>query len=308
MKIFFAPLQGYTDAAYRIFHNEIYPGCIDCYYTPFLRLEHGQPRKKDLLELEVKNPLIKVVPQIIAKDILEFRILVNVLRDIGHAEIDINMGCPFPLQVKKGRGAGLLSNPGNVFEILCEISNIQDISFSIKMRLGNADKTQWRAYCDSINATPLKHITIHPRIASQQYQGEVDMDIFDEIYNSIKHKIVYNGDITTVSQIVALEEKYPQLDGIMIGRGLLTRPSLAMEYKNGVEITIEQQIHELIILHNKLYGFYSSKLQGESHLLAKMKTFWDYSETIIGHKVFKQIKKSSSILKYNSVVNALSNF
>ena len=305
MKLFFAPLQGYTDAAYRIFHNEIYPGCIDCYYTPFLRLEHSEPRKKDLLELDVNNSSIKVVPQIIVKDILEFGILVDVLRNRGYAEIDINMGCPFPLQVKKGRGVGLLSNPVNVFDILCEISNIKDISFSIKMRLGQDNKTQWRTFCDSINATPLKHITIHPRLGSQQYRGVVDMDSFEEIYNSINHRIIYNGDITSINQINELEKKYPQLEGVMIGRGLLARPSLAMEYKKGAELTAEQQIDELIILHNKLYDFYSSKLDGESHLLTKMKTYWDYTELIIGHKAFKQIKKSSSILKYNSIVRAL---
>ena len=91
----------------------------------------------------------------------------------------------------------------------------------------------------------------------------------------------------------------------MIGRGLLARPSLAFEYKNGIELTHQQQIEELIILHNKLYSFYSSKLQGESHLLTKMKTYWDYSEPIIGHKTYKQIKKASSIFKYNNVVNSL---
>ena len=305
MKLFFAPLQGYTDAAYRIFHNEIYPGCIDSYYTPFLRLEHGEPRNKDLLELEVENPSIKVVPQIIVKDLFEFKILVSVLLDRGCSEIDLNMGCPFPLQVKKGRGAGLMSNKDKVFEILNEISKVQEVSFSIKMRLGNDDNAQWRSFCREINSTPLRHITIHPRIATQQYRGDIDMNSFDEIYNSINHKIVYNGDVLTINKIVELEEKYPQLEGVMIGRGLLARPSLAFEYKNGIELTHQQQIEELIILHNKLYSFYSSKLQGESHLLTKMKTYWDYSEPIIGHKTYKQIKKASSIFKYNNVVNSL---
>ena len=55
MKFFFAPLQGYTDAAYRRFHNETFDGCIDSYYTHFLRVEHGDVRAKDLRDILLEN-------------------------------------------------------------------------------------------------------------------------------------------------------------------------------------------------------------------------------------------------------------
>lgn len=44
---FFALLQGYTDAAYRNAHARNFRG-IETYYTPFVRLEKGEVRTRDL--------------------------------------------------------------------------------------------------------------------------------------------------------------------------------------------------------------------------------------------------------------------
>ena len=46
LPIHFAPLQGYTDAVYRRAHARIFGG-IETYYSPFVRMEHGEIRRKD---------------------------------------------------------------------------------------------------------------------------------------------------------------------------------------------------------------------------------------------------------------------
>lgn len=42
MKIYAAPLQGYTEMAWRNAHDEVFGG-IDAYYTPFVRM--GERRR-----------------------------------------------------------------------------------------------------------------------------------------------------------------------------------------------------------------------------------------------------------------------
>lgn len=306
MKLFFAPLQGYTDAAYRRFHNEVFEGCIDCYYTPFLRIERNEVRNRDLREiLPENNEGVNIVPQIIVKDVDEFRVLVETVLSIGYDEIDINMGCPFPLQTKKGRGAGLLRNPDIVAEIFNELKKYSNVKFSVKMRLGYDEKSQWQQIMPILNDAPLNHVTLHSRIATQQYKGDVDLYSFRQFYNESNHRVVYNGDISTIEDIIRLKTEFPNLHGVMVGRGLLSSPSLAWEYKNELRLSKERQIEKNLILHNKLFQFYESKLQGDSHLLTKMKTLWDYSEPLIGHKFYKQIKKSSNIAKYMQLVSSL---
>ena len=66
LPIHFAPLQGYTDAAYRQAHARIFGG-IDTYYSPFVRVEHGEIRRKDARDIHPDNNRnIHLIPQLIA--------------------------------------------------------------------------------------------------------------------------------------------------------------------------------------------------------------------------------------------------
>lgn len=66
LPIHFAPLQGYTDAAYRQAHACIFGG-IDTYYSPFVRVEHGEIRRKDIRDINPENNRnIHLIPQLIA--------------------------------------------------------------------------------------------------------------------------------------------------------------------------------------------------------------------------------------------------
>ena len=48
MKLYAAPLQGFTEAPWRNLHQEVFGG-IDAYYTPFVRMEKGEFRNNCLL-------------------------------------------------------------------------------------------------------------------------------------------------------------------------------------------------------------------------------------------------------------------
>ena len=62
ISIHFAPLQGYTDAAFRRLHHELWGG-ITAYYTPFVRIEKGAFRRKDLADIApAANAGVPVVP------------------------------------------------------------------------------------------------------------------------------------------------------------------------------------------------------------------------------------------------------
>ena len=227
-KIEFAPLQGYTDAIYRTVHIKVFGG-INCYYSPFIRLEKGKVRQKDIKDIfPENNENINLVPQIIVNSKEEFLKLTESVSNLGYKRIDINMGCPFPLQTKKGRGAALLQKAKHLEDIVESINSINDIDFSIKMRLGMNSAEETKEALEIINIAKLHHLTIHPRIARQQYKGEIDYKTFDYIYQNCLHPIIYNGDILSQEDIYNIINNYPNIEGIMIGRGLLAKPYLAM--------------------------------------------------------------------------------
>ena len=137
LPLYFAPLQGFTEDSYRRIHNEL-AGGVTAYYTPFLRLEHKGIRAKDARDVRPEfNTGVPIVPQVIAKDGEEFTFLVNYLTELGYREIDVNMGCPFPLQTRHGRGAGILQQPESVKQITEIIRQRDDLTFSIKKKKSN---------------------------------------------------------------------------------------------------------------------------------------------------------------------------
>ena len=307
MKIYFAPIQGHTDAAYRHFHAEIFPGKDIVYTTPFIRLERGEIRKKDLKDaFNTLNDNIEVVPQVIFRNGEELETLVKLLKQEGAKRIDINMGCPFPLQVSKGRGAATIANPECGAAVKKVVENNPDITFSVKMRLGK-DGEEWESLIDTLNNLNLDHIAVHPRTSKDQYTPDTtNMDAFRRLYAKSKNPIVYNGDILTPEDAVKIMHEFPELHGIMIGRGALGRPSILKEIEDKEEWDEERRLTSTLSFHKRLLDYYRENLIGGDHqVLSKILPFWEYSEQQIGRKAWKAIKKASTMAKYQTALTLI---
>ncbi len=303
MKLYAAPLQGFTEAPWRNFHQEIFGG-IDTYYTPFVRIERGEFRHRDVRDITPGNNTVPhVIPQLIASTPAELELLAGLFIEKGYKEADINMGCPFPLIAGKHKGSGILPYPAEVEALLKELEQYPELKFSVKMRLGWASADEWRALLPLLNAAPLQRITLHPRIGKQQYKGVVDGASFADFYQECRHPLVYNGDLLTMEDIRKLEESFPRLEGVMLGRGLLANPALALEYSTGVALSQKDLYSKVKVLHARLLQYYEAHLQGEAQLLAKMKPYWEYLLPDLDRKQKKAIKKATNMDKYLTAVN-----
>ena len=305
LPIHFAPLQGHTDDVYRRTHHSLIGG-IHRYYTPFVRVEAGDIRSKDRRDISPKNNIdVPVMPQLIFSSLKELEYLTAEVEALGYQSIDLNMGCPFPLQARHGRGSGLLAHIDIVSEVSHFIHSHPHLTFSVKMRLGWDNAQEWRPVLDILNDTPLAHIAIHPRTGVQQYKGDIDYSEFEQFYDTCHHPLIYNGDLTTLTQLHEIEKRYPSLAGLMLGRGLLCRPTLAVEYTEGREFTHEEQIRALRTLHAKLMEQYAQIVKGDAQLHSKMRPYWEYTEPVIGHKLYKKIMKSGNLRNYLATIEEL---
>lgn len=288
--IAFAPLQGYTDCVYRRAHWKCVGG-VDEYYTPFVRLEGDGPRGKDMRDIDpVRNAGVPTVPQVIAKDAEEFARLCDAVQGLGWRRIDLNMGCPFPMQVKAGRGSGLMQHPDRVGEIVREMQRRTDVVFSLKMRLGQQNTEEGMALLPMINEMSLLHVTLHPRLGRQQYKGEVDREAFVRFMEGCRHQMVYNGDVT---QRPLLPANCGRVKGVMIGRGLLARPWM---------LTDKEPKEVLRQMHSIVYCYAVENLCGESQILSRLHAFWEYMDVSLGKKTYKAIMKSTTLRRYDQAV------
>ena len=299
--IAFAPLQGYTDAIYRRAHWECVGG-VDEYYTPFVRIEKGEIRKKDLRDTDpTVNEGVPTVPQVIAKDGDEFSCLCDALQGQGWDRIDLNMGCPFPMQVKAGRGSRLLQHPEQVEELQQEMLRRPEVTFSVKMRLGQESEEEGLTVLPIINEMPLVHVTLHPRLGRQQYKGVADKEAFMRFMEGCQHPMVYNGDVVELKmengkwKIGADAIDSTKLKGVMIGRGLLVRPWMLSDKEPH---TVIKNMHAIVYRHA------TEHLCGDSQILSRLHAFWEYLD--IPHKQKKAIMKATTLRRYNEAVAFLS--
>ena len=305
-KIHFAPLQGYTDAVYREVHAQVFGG-VEAYYTPFVRVEKDGFRNKDLRDITSgRNVATPVVPQLIAATPEEFRRLVTLFLGQGYQQADINMGCPFPMQARLHRGAGILPHTGDAAALLQTVREFPEMNFSVKLRLGWDSPDEVYALLPFIDSLPLTHVTLHPRIGRQQYKGHVDMDSFTRFYEACAHPLFYNGDLNCPADIDRIIRLYPRLSGVMLGRGLLSSPWLAKEYMAGKELPDTEKKAGLFRFHTLLFEKYSAILEGGEHqVLAKMKTLWDYLLPDAEKRLRKKILKSNQLSTYQQAVKEL---
>lgn len=295
-KLMVAPLQGLTEAPWRSEHFRIFgegQGDVE-YFTPFIRVEKGEVRARDLRDFTSElNSGMNLTPQIIFRDVDEWRLLVDILMAAGAKRIDMNMGCPFPPQVRKGRGAGMLSRPDIVADIAEAVKGYADsIDFSVKMRLGVDDPSEVLELAEVINDMPLRHVTVHPRTAKQQYKGNLllkDMEIFA---SKLKHPVIFNGEISRPSDISALTSTY---DGVMAGRGLLARPSLFAEYRAAREFTDVGHEDGWLALIKGTASVLEQRLCGDTQLRDKMKPYWEYAPESMDRKIVKAGRKKGMI-------------
>jgi tRNA-dihydrouridine synthase len=303
-----SPLQGFTDFRFRnAFHR--YFGGIDTFYSPYIKL-NGKLVIKGSYERDIlpeNNTTLEVIPQIITNDAEEFLFVVRYVQQLGYKELNWNLGCPYPMVAKCGMGSGLISNTSQIEHILKRVHTETDIIVSMKMRMGYENPTEILDVFPILEQYPIKNIAIHARIGKQLYKGGVDLDSFQKCLDTSKHKIYYNGDITSVEKFRIMQERFPTIDHWMIGRGLIADPFLPSMIKNNTTEYPKNKLEIFEAFHDTIYQEYDAYLSGPTPIRMKMLGFWEYFSASFSNpqKTFKKIKKAGNSKNYEAAVKEI---
>jgi len=306
--IYLAPIQGLTDRIYRNLFPVYFKG-VDVAIAPFISsVRKMKPATNLLKELHPgKNTGIPTIPQITSSNPDDFIKLSNALYDIGCGTVNWNLGCPFRLVVKKGRGAGMLCYPDRVESFLEKTMPAIKPNLSIKLRIGLRYSDDILTLIPIFNRFPLTELIIHPRTAEQMYDGDVDLAIFQQCLGLSKHRVVYNGDIDSVEKFKMLARRFGSIDRWMIGRGLIANPFLAEEIKFQTEKPYAEKSKILRDFHDNLFAEYDKVLSGPAHIVNKMKEIWTYFGGFLHdrEKIRKKINKIHHRDNYLDIVNKI---
>ena len=291
-----APLQGVTDNVWRMAQHEVFGG-VDAYYAPFMRVEHGEVRRKDLRDVDTeRNAGITLIPQILACQPDHALMMVDALKQMGYSRIDINMGCPFPPIALHRKGSGMLAYPDLAEELFKALATVQDVEYSVKMRLGWDRNDQWRDILPLMDIIKPVNIAIHPRTGKQQYKGELDMEQFEALLAASPWPIVYNGSLRTVQDIEAITQRYPTLAAVMVGSGLAANPGM---FAPDATPDDYRRFHDLLV-----DGYTEQLNGGEAQLVRRLQDIWQTFLPGTNHKLFKAIRKSRTLDQYQNAATA----
>lgn len=304
MNFLFAPLEGLTDHIYRSIHHKYFKG-MDKYYTPFLSPTSTHCfSKKEIQEILPENNIgFSLVPQLLTKNADDFLWAAEEIKNLGYREINLNLGCPSKTVIAKKKGSGLLMVPEELEQFLSAIFEKCELSISIKTRLGLSSTSEFETLLSIYQKFPIHELIVHPRTSKEMYSSEIHINTFQDALLSLSCPVGYNGNLQTVQDIVQIQNQFPSINSIMIGRGLIRNPALIRSFQEDIPLSKK----ELSAFHEELCETYAEHFGGYANALPRMKEIWFYMATIFQNyqKEAKKIARTSQWIDFKMASNTL---
>ncbi len=286
-------MAGLTDPPFRKLIDEI--GYIGAVFTEMISVEGIRRKNKHTLGM-IKNfnHSFPAFVQLFGSDPESFSESVKFIEnETDFSGIDINMGCPVNKVVKKGAGSFLLTQPDKIKIIVESIKKVSNLPLTVKLRLG-FNKINILETAKIAEESGADALIVHFRTRKQKFSGKALWDYAEKIKKRINIPLIGNGDIIDVK---TAKERLKYTDGIMIGRGMLTNPSIFREIEGKRGIEKKDILIRFVELIEEFYPYEKLSLRIKSFLRYFLKGM-DYSKEL-KRKIFhcKEYEKIKELLK-----------
>lgn len=300
MQYYFAPLEGLTDSFFRSLHHKYFPG-IDRYYMPFFSpTVHRTLTHREDRELPPADSVpFTAIPQILTKVPEDFLWAAEQCKERGYPEVNLNIGCPSGTVTAKGKGAGMLADPENLDRFLDAIYRNAPLPISVKTRLGVTEESEFPRLMEIFNQYPIAELTVHPRVRKDFYNTPIRWDSFRYALENSKNPLCFNGNLCSVEDISRFSEQYPQVEAVMIGRGLIGDPGMLSP--GGTDLrTLEAFYDELLEHYIEAFGT-------PRNAMFRMKENWRYLLCRFdgAEKLGKKLRKTTDVKEFRSITSQI---
>ncbi len=252
-----APMEGVTDIAFR--QVVATAGRPDLFFTEFTNVSSyaSEAGRHNALErLRVAPTDSPIIAQIWGKNPEHFATVASALEDLGFSGVDLNFGCPDKNVNKTGGGAAMIKTPELAVECFRNAKKNTDLPVSIKTRLGWAKTDEFKTWLPTLLNEHPAALTVHLRTKKEMSKVPAHYELIPEIIAlrakiSPETRLIINGDIKNRAEALALHEKYPEVDGFMIGRGVFQNPYCFTDHT-----ATKEELMKLLDLHLNLYEKY----------------------------------------------------
>ena len=257
--IFLAPMEGVVDWAMRDVLTRL--GGIDLCVTEFIRVTDRLLPDREFFKYcpELSNGCqtragVPVLVQLLGGKPEPMAENAAHAAALGAAGIDLNFGCPAKTVNRHDGGAALLKNPSRVFDVIKAVrqSVPAHLTVSAKTRLGFSDKSLCQEIAFAAQEGGASWLVVHARTRDEGYRPPAHWEHVARMREAVNIPVVGNGEIWTVDDYRRCRE-ITGCDALMMGRGLMAAPDLALRAKGQSSQTLTWvEMLRLVILFTEL--------------------------------------------------------
>ncbi|MDX2505923.1 MAG: tRNA-dihydrouridine synthase family protein [Gammaproteobacteria bacterium] len=348
MQIILAPMDGLTD----VYAREILTGIggYDLCVTEFLRVTDTLfpsrvfyrrfPELKKKLKPELKADLrhalktasgddtsipshtksgTPIFLQLLGSDTIAMAENAAKAVQLGAKGIDLNFGCPAKTVNRRDGGASLLKFPERINQLVSSVRQAvpDEIPVTAKMRLGYEDQSLAHDNALAIEDGGASWITIHARTKKDGYRPPAYWDALAPISDKLSIPVIANGEIWNVDDYLICKER-SGCDSVMLGRGAMVTPDLALQIKCMLENksfqplswqAVCQQLDNLFQLMSHNYGLQEN--WQEKHIAPRLKLWvkwlmpnYSQAENIFNTlKLIKDPQQAIDLIRKSAIEN-----
>jgi tRNA-dihydrouridine synthase B len=155
--------------------------------------------------------------------------------------IDLNFGCPSRKIVKRGMGAAVMKDIGNLEAITATVVRAVRVPVSVKLRSGwdNEHLCAVEA-AQAAERAGARLVTVHPRTQSQGFSGKADWQWIARVKSAVSIPVIGNGDVENPDDARRMLDE-TGCDLVMIGRGSLGRPWIFSQINRLLETNMREE-------------------------------------------------------------------
>ncbi|MFT5258328.1 MAG: tRNA-dihydrouridine synthase C [Saprospiraceae bacterium] len=237
MKLYLAPMQGVVDYNMRKILTEI--GGYDRCVTEFIRVaQFPLPDKTfyrycpELLTGGCTEAGIPVHIQLLGSEPGKIAWHAKQAQRLGALGIDLNFGCPAKVVNRHGGGSALLTNPALVGDIVKGVRDAvpESTPVSAKIRLGFANADLLSEIVERVINAGANELCIHARTRNDGYKPPAYWHYIADVNQTTACTIIVNGEVWS-PQDANEAARQSGCQSLMLGRGALTTPDLALQIK-----------------------------------------------------------------------------
>ncbi len=222
---------------------------------------------------------------------------IEVLHTLKADAIDLNLGCPAPAVGRSGAGISLMERPEDVRALVAEARKRTMLPLSAKIRLGlELDERKLRDFCTMLEDEGIDMLSVHARLKKESFDRRPRWEWVARVKDWLTIPVVANGGIFSVQDAEDCL-RVSRADGLMLGRGAVTRPWLFAEIARDV---YGCTVAEPAVSLQKVYGTFLELITEHfrpERRLGRLKEFTHYfaKNYQFGHLLATRVQSSASV-------------